>query len=526
MREILRHIEGKMKQKRERKKRFWHVFLFITILIGMTLVGLLFRTVGFPETNIVLLYILGVLLISRFTGGYAYGLTSSVFATGAFNYFFTEPYYSLSVYDSSYLITFAIMMATAFITSTLTSKIKMNAEIARGREADANALYRLTSRLTDATEITEIVSTVVEMVSKLFNCQAGCLVYTELQEPENTFIQQQMEDKQIRREVQDPQTLKHQIAGLRTAFNVGEEFHDWPLYGRDTILGVLRIPNSDASLMDDSQMRLLHSMIESTALAIDRVKSVFERQRLKEEATQERYRGNLLRAISHDFRTPLSSIMGTSEMIMGVTDSGADAHMLANTIYNDAERLHSLVENILALTRLHEGKLVPEKQLEAVEEVVGAAIKAMANRLADRSVKVNIPNEILLVPMDAKLIEQVLINLLDNAVKHTQPDEEICISVVENKTEKRAEFHIADRGKGISSADLPYIFQMFFTSQSDKKEKRRGTGLGLSICESIVVAHGGTIKAGNRTDGPGAELIFTLPLQIDWLDEGETTNNG
>jgi two-component system sensor histidine kinase KdpD len=101
----------------------------------------------------------------------------------------------------------------------------------------------------------------------------------------------------------------------------------------------------------------------------------------------------------------------------------------------------------------------------------------------------------------------------------------ICISVVENKVEKRAEFHIADRGKGISSADLPYIFQMFFTSQSDKKEKRRGIGLGLSICESIVVAHGGTIKAGNRIDGPGAELIFTLPLQIDCLDEGETTNN-
>jgi two-component system sensor histidine kinase KdpD len=200
--------------------------------------------------------------------------------------------------------------------------------------------------------------------------------------------------------------------------------------------------------------------------------------------------------------------------------------MLANNIYTDAERLHSLVENILALTRLHEGKLVPEKQLEVVEEVVGAAIKAMANRLADRSVVVNIPTEILLVPMDAKLIEQVLINLLDNAVKHTQPDEEICISVVENETEMQAEFHIADRGKGIPPTDLPYIFQMFFTSQSDKKERRRGIGLGLSICESIVVAHGGTIKACNRTDGPGAELIFTLPLQIDLPNEGEKTNIG
>lgn len=512
-----------MKQKRESKKRFWHFFLFTIILIGATLIGLVFRMIGFPETNIVLLYILGVLIISRFTGGYAFGLTGSVFATGAFNYFFTEPYYSLSVYDSSYLITFSIMMATAFITSTLTSKIKMNAELAQKRESDANALYRLTSRLTDATEISDIAFIIVETVSELFKCRAACLVYTDQQEPEKTFVQQQRKGKQIRREVQDTLALKHQMDGLRTACNVGEEFHDWPLYGRGIILGLLRIPNQEASLLDDSQVRLLHSMIESTSLAMDRVRSVIERLKLKEEATQERYRGNLLRAISHDIRTPLSSIMGTSEMIMGVTDPETDVYAMANNTYSDAKRLHSLVENILALTRLHEGKLLPEKQLEAVEEVLGSAVKAMANRLADYSVRVVIPDEVLMVPMDVKLIEQVLINLLDNAAKHTPPQEEICISVVENKTDKQAEFHIADRGEGIPSADLPYIFQMFFTSHSDKKEKRRGIGLGLSICESIVIAHGGTIKASNRTDGPGAEFVFTIPLQSGSLVD-ETRN--
>lgn len=504
-----------MNQKREIQKRIRYACIFVSILIGMTLVGFLFRTIGFPETNIVLLYILGVLLISRFTSGYTYGIISSVFATGLFNYFFTEPYYTLSVYDSSYLITFAIMMSTAFITSTLTSKIKRNVEIAKKNEADTNALYRLTSRLTDATETEEIVSIVAETISEIFNCKAACLVYTDTEEPESTFIQQQMKGKQIHREVQDPQTLKHQIAGLRTAFNVSEEFYDWPMYGRNVILGLLRIPSRDAVNMDDTQMRLLHSMIESTTLAMDRVKSVRERQRLKEEAMQERYRGNLLRAISHDFRTPLSSIMGTSEMIMGVTASETDAYKLANTIYNDAERLHSLVENILALTRLHEGKLIPEKQFEAVEEVIGSAVKAMSNRLAGRIISVNIPNEVLLVPMDAKLIEQVIINLLDNAIKHTQPDEEITVSVEENKFEKRAEFRVADRGEGIAPADLPYIFQMFFTSHNDRKERRQGIGLGLSICESIVVAHGGTIKASNRIDGPGAEFIFTISLLSD-----------
>lgn len=508
-----------MKQKSEKRKRISHFLLFITILVGATLLGLSFREIGFPETNTVLIYILGVLLISRFTGGYAYGLSSSVVATVIFNYFFTEPYFTLSVYDSSYLITFTVMTATAFITSTLTSKIKINAKLALKREADANALYRLTSRLTDATEISVIVSTVVATVSEIFQCRAACLMFSDMQEPENTFIQQYSNEKQIRREVQEAQLLKHQITGLRTAFNVGEEFHDWPLYGRETILGILRIPNQEATLMDPSQMKLLHSMIESAVLAMDRVKSVAERQKMQEEATQERYRGNLLRAISHDIRTPLSSIMGTSEMIMGQASNETAVLALSNNIYKDAKRLHSLVENILALTRLHEGKLVPEIQLEAVEEVVGAAIKAMSNQLADRTVTVNIPDEVLLVPMDAKLIDQVLINLIDNAVKHTQINEEICITVIEKQENQVVEFHIADSGEGIPTANLPYIFQMFFTSHRGNKDRQQGIGLGLSICESIIIAHGGTIIARNKQNGPGAEFVFTLPLQSELLDQ-------
>lgn len=500
-------------QKRETIRSFWHLLIFVMILIGTTLGGFLFRSIGFPETNIVLLYILGVLLISRFTNGYAYGLISSVFATGVFNYFFTEPYFTLSVYDSSYLITFGIMTATAFVTSTLTSKIKRNAEIAKQREANTNSLYRLTSRLTDSSKISEIAGIIVEMVNEIFRCPAGFLIFDEYQEPENTFIYQQVKGNQLHREVQDPQTLKHQIKELRTAFNVGEEFHDWPMYSRDMIIGTVRIPNKEASLMNASQIKLLHSMIESTSLAMDRVRSVLEQQKSKEEATQERYRANLLRAISHDFRTPLTSIMGTSEMILGLTTPEIDTHLLANEIYSEAERLHSLVENILALTRLRERKLVLEKQMEAVEEVVGSAIKVMRNRLAERPLCIKIPNEVLLVPMDAKLIEQVLINLLDNAIKHTRVNEEICISVTENTMKQQAEFHVADRGEGIPSSDLPNIFQMFFTGHISKKEKEKGIGLGLPICESIVKAHGGTIMASNRTDGQGADLSFTLPLQ-------------
>ena len=256
-------------------------------------------------------------------------------------------------------------------------------------------------------------------------------------------------------------------------------------------------------------------MLESTALAMDRLRVMKERIRTREEANQERYRGNLLRAISHDLRTPLAGIMGTSEVIMDMTEKDDARFSLAEGIYKDADWLHSLVENILSLTRLQDGRLTLNKQPEAVEEVIGAAVLAIGKRAPEREIAVQIPDDLLMVPMDARLIGQVLVNLLDNAIKHTQPGEEISVTVSEDKD--FAVFTVADRGTGISEQDLPHVFQMFYTTQGKGPDAKRGIGLGLAICESIVTAHGGTIHAQNRRDGKGAEFTFTLPIK-----EGET----
>ena len=376
--------------------------LVTVFFVGIaTFIGWLFRRFHFPEANIVVVYILSVILTARFTDGYIYGLAATIAATAAFNYVFTDPYFTFSVSDPTYFITFSIMTITSIITSALTSKVKKNALEAKENERKAQ---------------------------------------------ENALRAQENE-----------------VKAKQSALEAEENAREWV--------------------------------------------------RSREEAAQERYRGNLLRAISHDLRTPLSGIMGTSEMLMDMTQKEDQRYSLAEGIYKDADWLHSLVENILNLTRLQEGRLVLNKQMEAVEEVVGAAVAVMAKRAPEYEISVKIPDDVMIVPMDARLIDQVLVNLLDNAVKHTEPGKEIAVEVQEDKENKMAVFLVSDRGVGIAPKDLDHVFQMFYTTHGKDTDTQRGMGLGLAICESIVNAHGGTITAKNREDGSGAQFIFTLPME-------------
>ena len=345
--------------------------------------------------------------------------------------------------------------------------------------------------------------------------QAACLCFDENGKPMRTFLQQVSPEKQIRRDYTDSINIKSKINMSNISCFKGIEFYDWPIYGREAVLGIIRIPKEKAETMNESQVQLLQTMIESIALAMDRYWSISQRIRANEEISRERYRGNMLRAISHDLRTPLSGIIGTSEMLMDMIKKDDARYRLAEDIYKEALWLYSLVENILNLTRLQDGKLALSKEMEAVEEVVSSAVGHILRRYPEREINVSVPNELLMIPMDAKLIEQVLINLLENAVKHTLPDQEISVLVTEDKQNNCVVFTVADRGEGIDPVDLPNIFKMFYTSSFKHADSRHGIGLGLSICDAIIKAHGGSIEAHNRTDGQGAVFIFKLPMEMN-----------
>lgn len=498
----------------DKKKKNIYCIILVTIIFTVTSgVGYIFDSISFPDTNIVVIYLLAVLLATWLTDSLVFGLLASIFATFLFNYFFAAPKYSLSVNDPNYIITFITMTITALITSTLTSHSKQSALAAQKKEAETQAIYKLTNRLTDASDIDSIASCAVTAISNLFTAKVACLLFDDLGNPEDTFIQQSTSEKQIRREVHDVNDIKYRIECLQTAYSAGEEFYDFPIYGREYILGIIRIPKEKAQLLDASQSRLLHAVIESTALAMDRFRAVEERIKSREEAIKERYRANLLRAISHDLRTPLTSMIGNCEMLLDMTDKMDNRYAMVRSLQKDAYWLQSFVENVLSLTRLEDDQLALEKQPEAVEEIIGEAVNHVLKQSPECEIQVQVPDELLIVPMSAKLIMQVIINLLDNAIKHSESKKGIDVFARLTEDKRAVEFKVRDRGKGIRDSDLPHVFQMYYTTSNKHSDAAPGIGLGLAICDSIIKAHNGCITANNRNDGPGAEFVFYLPME-------------
>ena len=256
---------------------------------------------------------------------------------------------------------------------------------------------------------------------------------------------------------------------------------------------------------------LLHSILENAAMALERIEISTEQLIDHEKLEQEKERANLLRAISHDLRTPLSGIMGTSEMLMDMTDKDDSRQELLRGIYSDADWLKTMVENILSLTRIQDKKMLVNKENEAIEEIISSAVSRIEKSYPDRSINVVIPEEFHLVPMDGRLIEQVLINLLSNAVKHTKRDEDITIKVDYSNDTVRV--MVIDSGEGIAKEDMDHIFETFYTSKVRSSDVKKGIGIGLTICDTIIKAHDGKIYANNRKDSKGAVFTFELPLQ-------------
>ncbi len=500
--------------RKKLEKQFSDMSVTALLLAAATVLGWIFSRLNMSDSNIVILYLLAVQLTARLTKGYFYGLMASILSFLMFNWFFTEPLYSLKINDPGNMITVGIMTVTATITSALTSKVKQSAAEAREKEQESNALYQMTNHLTDAENCDAVAEITVKTISELFSCSVSCISFNENGMPMPTFIQQKADGTQIHRELEHPEQLKQRIEGLHAGTDMGGEYYDFPIYGRTAILALLRIPTETAENLSQAQIRLIHSLAESATLAMERIRSLQAQARSREETMQERYRGNLLRAISHDLRTPLAGIMGTSEMLMGMTEKEDPRYGMAEDIYKDADWLHGLVENILSLTKFQDGRLSLKKEPEAVEEVIGAALAVIEKRLPDRKIEVSIPDNVLMVPMDARLITQVLVNLLDNAAKHTPEGREIAVSVEVLSESGEAQFCVSDRGVGIADNDLPHIFQMFYTTCNQGVDSKSGVGLGLTICQSIVEAHGGKIHAENRPDG-GAKFIFTIPLGGD-----------
>jgi two-component system sensor histidine kinase KdpD len=283
-----------------------------------------------------------------------------------------------------------------------------------------------------------------------------------------------------------------------------------PLRAGHGTVGVLGIePPAGQVLATPEQLHLLETFAAQTALAIERVALVEEAQRARVQSETERLRNSLLSAVSHDLRTPLATITGSaSALVEQETQLDAAARReLAQAIQEEADRLNRLVQNLLEMTRLESGGIHVRKDWHALEEIVGSALARVEKRLGQRRIDIDLPRDIPLVPLDPLLIEQVLINLLDNAIKYTPEASPIQISAfVEGSA---IHVTVADRGPGLAPGGETKIFEKFY--RGPEAGTRSGAGLGLAVARGMVEAHGGRITAESRAGG-GALFRFTLPL--------------
>ena len=468
-------VDGSYKPKKAKRKvdlktacRDWALTLGILILATVLSFG--FSRVGFTEANIIAVYLLAALLTSMVTSTRSSYVLSAIGGVLVFNFFFTTPKFSLRVYEHGAPLTFLIMVVAALIVGTLTDRLKSQVKQSAQAAYRTNLLLETIQMLQKAASDDKIFQTLRTQVSKLLDRHASVL-------PGVT------------------------ASGRRNALR-------YPIKVQDRIYGTVIIEGSEP--LEAFENSVLLSILGECALALENSRNTAEKEEAKLQAESEKLRANLLRSISHDLRTPLTAISGNASILLSDSENlGVDARkQMYGDIYDDSAWLHNLVENLLAVTKIEEGRMELKTQPQLAEEIVFEAMQHISRKRSEHTITVTHEDELLLAQCDARLIVQTIINLVDNAIKYTPVGSHIRVST--RWAEGMAVFTVADDGPGISDQEKKQIFQMFYTGSTAVADSRRSLGLGLSLCKSIVTAHGGTITVSDNQP-VGTVFTFTIP---------------
>ena len=473
----------------------------------------------FGLSNLVMAYLLGVVAVAT-RAGRGPTVLASILSVAAFDFFFVPPYFTFAVSDTEHLITFAVMLIVAIVMSGLTVRIRAQAEAARARELRTAALYAMSRELASTRGVDSLLMIAVRHAVDAVGGQVAMLLpdgdgRLTLRAAQPAVAVTDTSEMAVAQWVYE----HREMAGLGTTTLPGAKALYLPLVGSRGAVGVMGVRPPDSRTFEaPEQLHLLETFASQTALAIERAVLAEEAQAAQVRVEAERLRSSLLSSVSHDLRTPLTSITGAATTLLE-SDGGltaASRRDLLETISEEAHRLNRLVQNLLEMTRLEAGVQV-KKEWHPLEEVVGAALSHLERVLREHPVRAGLPKDLPLVPLDDVLVEQVLINLLENAVKYTPPGTRIEIGASASDGEITVE--VADRGPGLPPGDVERAFEKFYRGAPDVA---RGAGLGLAICRAIVEAHGGRIWAENRQGG-GVAFRFTLPVsgtppQMDGLD--------
>ncbi len=495
----------------------------VIILVLSTLLGYAFHALEFSGANTIPAYMLGVLITAILTRNYICSALFSFVSVILFDWLFIKPVFSLFPIDLEHLTTFAIMLIVSLLTGTIANKLAVSARLSANTAYRTNIVLETTQLLSQSSDEKTVVNTMAEQVVKLLG--RNVIVYptskSSLGEGIVFPVTKGMDCKSLL--TPQEQTVAKWVftnrkrAGAGTSRLKDALGHYLAVRTNDEVFCVVGIQIGTKKL-EPLENSVLISILGECALAIEKIRIAKENEQNALMAKNEQLRANLLRSISHDLRTPLTSISGNTENLLvnfEQIDEETRKHLLTD-VYDDSQWLINLVENLLSITRISEGRMNLTMSAQLVDEVITEALRHIDRKGAKHNIITEFSDELLLANMDARLISQVIINLVDNAIKYTPAGSNIRVGAV--KDGNTIKISVADNGPGVPDDEKSEVFRMFYIGENKVADCRRSTGLGLPLCESIVNAHGGKIIL---TDNEPTGSIFTFTLTASEVNLNE-----
>ena len=490
--------------------------IMLASLLLSSLAGFGFYYAGFSESNIITVYILGVLITAVWTNGHFYGAIDSLLSVAAFNFLFTEPRFTFQANDPSYPVTFLIMLFSSVIASSLASRVKAQARLAAQKSYYTELLLGSSQKLQKGRTEWDCLRLTAEQLNRLFDrpvlyalsgTEKELAFRVEPSDEQNILMELGSEEIGVAKWVQ--RNNKH--AGATTNTLPDSKWLFLSVRGTQGVMGIVGIPIAGYSIPDAFEKNLMIAILSECGLSQERIRLQEERNKAALQTQKERLQANLLRAVSHDLRTPLTNISGSADMLMQ-EESELDPAIrkkLYTAIYDDTNWLINMTENLLVATHLETDKESFKMSPELIEDLFQSVVAHLDRRAAEHHISVHLEDATLMAAMNARLIQRVIINILNNAIQYTPKESNIELSAV--KKGNVVQISVTDDGPGIPDDAKRHLFDLFYTAGQGKADCQRGLGLGLNLCQSIVAMHGGKIDVLDHMPA-GTTFQFTLPL--------------
>ena len=501
--------------------------LALAILVITTALSVLSMRLGFHEVFVVILYVFGILLTAVTTGNRLLGLAMTAVSVLTYNYFFTEPYYTLMVSDPGYIMAFLLMTVITLLAGDMARRVRRQARQEAQKAHRTEVLLQASQKFQQITDEEALLSQAAgELVALLGR---SVIIYPARDTLGKPVFVPSKDDAHGMDFYTTPDEYAVAAWALKNRKHAGATTGTLPgakcLYltarSQTQVQAVVGISMTNCGELESFEKNLLLTLMDLVSLAVERIRLTQTRNQAQLEAEQARLRANLLRMISHDLRTPLTSISGNAEILLSEEDriTPEKKRTLVQYIRRDAQWLTDLVENLLAMTKMENGTASLQLQPEMVRDVVDMALEHIGARIGDRTLHVEMEDEFLMANMDAHLMTQVITNLIDNAIKYTPAGSSIDVKAY--AVQNRVRIEVADEGPGIPDTEKKRIFDMFYTGNNEHGDGRRGIGLGLSLCKTIVQAHGGSLSVRDRTPHGSVFCIELAREALTDKPEGE-----